>query len=134
MSEKEKDVETTVIEMPCEVAAKLVIPSIRASIAYVLVNEFKLSKYTAARLLGLTPAAINNYISGKRGDRYMKTLIEDERYLNKVKEAAKLILNYQGRTSELEFDEFMKKYQQAMCGICSEVNEVAHKHGCPYKH
>ncbi|MGC8572414.1 MAG: transcriptional regulator [Caldisphaera sp.] len=133
MSKNTENTETITIEMPCEIAAKLVIPSIRASIAYVLVNDFKLSKYTAARMLGLTPAAINNYISGKRGDRYMKILIEDERYLNKVKEAAKLILNFQGRSEE-EIDDFMRKYQQAMCGICSEVNEVAHKHGCPYKH
>ncbi len=131
---KEKNVEEQItIEMPCEVAARIIIPSIRASVAYILVNEFKLSKYTAARLLGLTPAAINNYISGKRGDKYMKMLTEDEKYLSKVREAAKLILIYQGKHGE-SIDEFMKKYQIAMCSICSEVNEVAHKYGCPYKH
>ena len=130
---KEKSVEEITIEMPCEVAARIVIPSIRASVAYILVNEFKLSKYTAARMLGLTPAAINNYISGKRGDRYMKMLTEDEKYLNKVREAARLILAYQGKSGE-SMDEFMRKYQIAMCSICSEVNEVAHKYGCPYKH
>ncbi|MGC8566157.1 MAG: transcriptional regulator [Caldisphaera sp.] len=129
----EKQIEMMTIEMPCEIAAKMVIPSIRASVAYVLVNEFKLSKYTVARLLGLTPAAINNYMSGKRGDKYMKILLENEIYLSKVEEVAKLILNFHGE-SKNDMDLFLKRYQEAMCSICSQVNEVAAKHGCPYRH
>ncbi|MDP8003518.1 MAG: transcriptional regulator, partial [Caldisphaera sp.] len=103
----EKQIEMMTIEMPCEIAAKMVIPSIRASVAYVLVNEFKLSKYTVARLLGLTPAAINNYMSGKRGDKYMKILLENEIYLSKVEEVAKLILNFHGE-SKNDMDLFLK--------------------------
>lgn len=114
------------IRQPCEVAAKEVMPSIRASIAYVLVNEFKLSKYEAARLLGLTPAAVSNYIEGRRGEKYMAKILGDKAKADKIREAAMIILAYQSDARSSE------RFQNITCAICSSVNEVAQTYGCHY--
>ncbi|MEB2793612.1 MAG: transcriptional regulator [Caldisphaeraceae archaeon] len=119
------------MEMPCEVAARMIIPSIRASIAYILVKEFGLSKYTAAKLLDLTPAAINNYISGKRGDRFMKSFLENKVYLEKIRYMAMLILKLHS-DSKVDREAILNAYQDSICDVCSRVNEIAIKRGCPY--
>lgn len=111
---------------PCEVAAKEVMPSIRASIAYVLVNEFKLSKYEAAKLLGLTPAAVSNYIDGRRGEKYVMKILNDKANSEKVRHAALLIL------TQPQDPIVAERFQDITCSICSSVNEVAQNYGCHY--
>lgn len=56
------------LEAPCEAAVKKYIPSIRASVAVILVKDYKVSVYRTAKLLGLTPAAVGNYLRGVRGN------------------------------------------------------------------
>ncbi|MCD6113713.1 MAG: hypothetical protein J7J78_00240 [Thermoprotei archaeon] len=55
------------LEMPCEIVAKKLMPTIRALIAEVLVKKYGFTIYETAKILGLTPAAISNYLLGKRG-------------------------------------------------------------------
>ena len=61
------------IYLPCEEYVKVMLPALRAALALILINDFKLSLYKAAKLLGVTPATITNYLQGRRGKR---TLIE----------------------------------------------------------
>jgi len=114
------------LQSPCEVAAREVMPSIRASIAYVLTTEMRLSKYEAARLLGLTPAAISNYLERKRGDKYFDQIVKDPRSMAMVKEAAGLVL-------AAWFDErASQQFQYITCAICSGINEAAKRYGCHF--
>ncbi len=114
------------LQSPCEVAAREVMPSIRASIAYVLTTEMGLSKYEAARLLGLTPAAISNYLERKRGDKYFDQIVKDPRSMAMVKEAAGLVL-------AAWFDErASQQFQYITCAICSGINEAAKRYGCHF--
>jgi len=114
------------LQSPCEVAAREVMPSIRASIAYVLTTEMGLSKYEAARLLGLTPAAISNYLERKRGDKYFDQIVKDPRSMAMVKEAAGLVL-------AAWFDErASQQFQYITCAICSSINEAAKRYGCQF--
>jgi len=114
------------LQSPCEVAAREVMPSIRASIAYVLTTEMRLSKYEAARLLGLTPAAISNYLERKRGDKYFDQIVKDPRSMAMVKEAAGLVL-------AAWFDErASQQFQYITCAICSSINEAAKRYGCHF--
>ncbi len=115
------------ILLPCEYAVKSVIPSIRASIARVLVEDFKMSRYSAAKVLRTSPAAITNYLEKRRGDRYVDTILGSEELRRLViKSAEKLIIIHEkeGREAYIE-------YQKALCMICSRVNEVAIEMGCP---
>ncbi|BCU68583.1 transcriptional regulator [Sulfolobales archaeon HS-7] len=63
--------------LSCELAAKSLLPAIRAIMAERLVNDRHLPLYTASKLLGLTPAAISNYVKNKRGNK-IRTLLESD--------------------------------------------------------
>jgi predicted transcriptional regulator len=69
-------------QMPCERLAKEVLPSVRSMIAKSLIEEKKVSLYSAAKLLGVTPAAISNYIRRKRGSHLLRELESDESIVN----------------------------------------------------
>jgi uncharacterized protein len=54
--------------LPSEIESKSLIPAVRAILAKVLVKEKGLKEEEVARLLGITQAAVSNYIRGTRGD------------------------------------------------------------------
>src|SRR5918912_1268380 len=54
--------------LPSEIEAKSLIPAIRAILARKLIAEYHLREELVAKVLGVTQAAISNYIRGTRGD------------------------------------------------------------------
>jgi predicted transcriptional regulator len=54
--------------LPSEIEAKSLIPAIRAILAKKLVNEYEMKEEIVARVLGVTQAAVSNYLRGTRGD------------------------------------------------------------------
>ena len=54
--------------LPSEIESKLLIPAIRAILSKELVIEKGLKEEEVARLLGITQAAVSNYLRGTRGD------------------------------------------------------------------
>lgn len=54
--------------LPAEIEAKSLIPAIRAILAKKLITEHKMKEEVVAKVLGVTQAAISNYIRGTRGD------------------------------------------------------------------
>ncbi|MGD1834995.1 MAG: transcriptional regulator [Nitrososphaeraceae archaeon] len=54
--------------LPAEIEAKSLIPAIRAILAKKLINEYKMKEEIVAKVLGVTQAAISNYVRGTRGD------------------------------------------------------------------
>ncbi len=71
----------------CEVYTQRILPALRALIAKILVQEHKLSQVDAAKLLEVTQASINYYISGKRG----KQVLEELEKIPEVRERARTI-------------------------------------------
>ncbi len=53
--------------LPDELVAKLAIPAIRALIARRLMSVYGLTQKQVADKLGITQAAVSNYVNGKRG-------------------------------------------------------------------
>lgn len=68
----------------CEYMMWSGLPVIRKGIAESMINDFGLSQKEAAEQLGLTPAAVCQYVSNKRG----KVDISDESVLNEIKISA----------------------------------------------
>ncbi len=63
--------------LPSEIESKTLIPAIRAIISRKLVNDYSMKEEDVARLLGITQAAVSNYIRGTRGDaELVKKLID----------------------------------------------------------
>jgi predicted transcriptional regulator len=54
--------------LPSEIESKLLIPAVRAILSKELVIEKGLKEEEVAKLLGITQAAVSNYLRGTRGD------------------------------------------------------------------
>lgn len=53
--------------LPAEIEARTSVPAIRALVARKLTNEHHLAQQQVANLLGITQAAVSNYLRGRRG-------------------------------------------------------------------
>ena len=84
--------------MPCEVAVKSVVPSIRSAIAKELTETYGLKQKEVAHLLGVTQTAVSKYTRHVRGTVLEIEGIEEVRPI--VKETVVLLAN--GRISRYE--------------------------------
>ena len=76
---------------PCEYMMWNGVPVIRKEIAESMVNDFDLSQKEAAEKLGITPAAVCQYLSKKRG----KIKIVDKIVLKEIKISANRIIKHE---------------------------------------
>jgi len=54
--------------LPAEIESKTLIPALRAILAKDLANKYHIREDEISKMLGVTQAAISNYIRGTRGD------------------------------------------------------------------
>ena len=59
---------SNIMLLPSEIEAKSLIPAIRAILAKKLIIEYDLKEEVVANVLGITQAAVSNYLRGTRGD------------------------------------------------------------------
>lgn len=65
--------------LPAEIESKTLIPALRAILAKKLAEEHKIREDEISKMLGVTQAAISNYIRGTRGDpKLIQKLIADK--------------------------------------------------------
>ena len=76
-------------QIPCEYIVWHVLPILRKEIAKSMIKDFGLNEKQAAENLDLTPAAVSQYLSGKRG----KIDITDDKVINQIKISTERILN-----------------------------------------
>lgn len=70
--------------LPCEIAANKIVPSIKAKLAKKL-KKSGMKQKEIARLLGVTTAAVSQYLSGKRAIRsFNKAKIERHKDICKL--------------------------------------------------
>jgi predicted transcriptional regulator len=62
--------------LPSEIEAKSLIPAVRAILAKKLIREYSLKEEDVARMLGITQAAVSNYVRGTRGDLELISKLE----------------------------------------------------------
>ena len=103
-----------ILVTPCEIAVRKYVPSIRASIANVLVKDYGLSVYRAAKILRLTPAAVSNYLLRRRGGEYVDVILSDRELYRMVAEIAERLIsdNIDGR-----------EMSHQLCIICRKLRE-----------
>ena len=93
------------LTFPCEIISWHVLPAVRREIATYLVNEKKVTRKIVAKKLGLTEAAVCQYLKHKRGGSHKF----NEHDIAKIKEMAEMLVQ-----SEKGFDK--------MCVICKEFD------------
>jgi hypothetical protein len=65
--------------LPAEIESKTLIPALRAILAKKLAEEHSVREDEISKMLGVTQAAISNYIRGTRGDpKLIQKLVSDE--------------------------------------------------------
>jgi|TARA_B100001750_G_scaffold77325_1_gene61320 predicted transcriptional regulator len=65
--------------LPAEIESKTLIPALRAIIAKSLAEKHQVREEIISKMLGVTQAAISNYIRGTRGDpELIKKLLEEK--------------------------------------------------------
>ena len=66
--------------LPAEIEAKTLIPALRAILAKTLAEKHEIREDQISKMLGVTQAAVSNYIRGTRGDPELikKLLAEDQ--------------------------------------------------------
>ena len=73
--------------LPSEIESKLLIPAVRAILSKELVIEKGLKEEEVARMLGITQAAVSNYLRGTRGDNELiSKLMSLSEIMNMIKE------------------------------------------------
>ena len=75
--------------MPQEIEVRYIIPAIRKELAKIFINEHKLNQKDAAKLLGLTEAAISQYKHSKRATE----VIFSEDIVKEIRNSAAKILS-----------------------------------------
>jgi uncharacterized protein len=65
--------------LPSEIEAKSLIPAVRAILAKKLIEEYSLKEEDVAKDLGITQAAVSNYVRGTRGDIELISKLESVR-------------------------------------------------------
>lgn len=74
--------------MPQEIEVWYLIPALRRELARIFIRDYGLSQKKAAEILGMTGAAISQYLSSKRGSEIRFSKKE----LDSIKKAAKAII------------------------------------------
>ena len=65
--------------LPAEIESKSLIPALRAILAKDLANKYHIREDEISKMLGVTQAAISNYIRGTRGDpKLIEKLLGDK--------------------------------------------------------
>ena len=65
--------------LPAEIESKSLIPALRAILAKDLANNYNIREDEISKMLGVTQAAVSNYIRGTRGDpKLIEKLLEDK--------------------------------------------------------
>ncbi len=97
---------------PCELIVRYVLPTFRSLVVKKLVEEYKFSQVVAAKKMGITQAAVSQYLNFKRGERIMKRLEKAPAVKFIVDEVAKAIA-----TNSLMPTEYILKF----CKLCENL-------------
>ena len=120
--------------LPCETAAKVVIPAIRAHVARELVQSYELKQGQVAKILGITQSAVSKYTSGTRGSVLKVENIKEVQPL--LAEIVALVAD--GNVSRKDLLEKFCETCQAvrrtgsMCPLCEKIDESIKVQSCSF--
>ncbi|MCD6195722.1 MAG: helix-turn-helix domain-containing protein [Staphylothermus sp.] len=100
---------------PCEVIGKKILPLIRSYVARELIEKYKFTQIEVAKKLGITQAAVSQYLHHKRGAKSMK----------EFKEVIPLIEEYSKKLAEKIVVNNISQREIIMeiCKICATIRE-----------
>ncbi len=70
--------------LPAEIESKTMIPALRAILAKKLANQHKIREDEISKMLGVTQAAVSNYIRGTRGDPKLISQLSSQKQIGEM--------------------------------------------------
>jgi predicted transcriptional regulator len=99
-------------KLPCELIIWYVLPDFRNEISRTLLDEYDYKQVEIAKTLGVTKAAVNQYLSSKRGDNFF-SLIKDKKTKNMImKEIKKSTASIVNEQSTIDIE---------LCRLCNVI-------------
>jgi predicted transcriptional regulator len=114
------------MKVPCELIVRVVLPTIRASMAMELVEKHGLSQKEAAEILGITTAAVSQYLSRKRATSRDREVFKSEEFDEAVRRAAEAIALGPGEVEAMrEICRCCRKMREEglLCGLHEEMSQ-----------
>lgn len=103
------------LKMPQEIEVWYILPAIRKELAKSLIKDYKLSQRETAKRIGLTEAAVSQYIKEKRG----KDIKFNDNILKEIRSSAKVIA---------EKEELFMHEIQRLCNLNSVKKTICYLH------
>lgn len=118
--------------MPCEVAVKSVVPSIRAFVATELTQSYNMKQNDVAELLGITQTAVSKYTTQVRGATLK--INQTEEIQSMMKKIANQLANGEIKRQDLaiKFCEVCKTVRKTgiMCNLCKRSDPTINVKTC----
>ncbi len=110
----------TIMQTPTEIMYWEILPAIRSSFVFEMKEEHNLKQKEIAEVLGVTPAAISQYLNQKRG-----TYEFSKPFKEKIKISVLEILSKKSTPFE-ETNKLIAQFQKSkdLCLICSHKNNL----------
>ena len=103
--------------MPQEIEVRYILPAIRRELARIFIKEHNLNQKEAARLLGLTEAAVSQYQHSKRA----KEVVFSESVIEEIKKSAEKIKSDKNPRQKLIGEMYrisnLTKVRQILCDL-----------------
>jgi len=121
--------------LPSEIEAKSLIPAIRAILAKKLIKEYKMKEEIVGKVLGVTQAAISNYVRGIRGDiELIDKLLSVPEVMRKVDDIAQDLVSNKAYTPStmakfVELCNFMR-YSFIICEVHHKIESNIDEQVC----
>lgn len=112
---------------PCTVVVLYLLPALRTLIMRDLVERHGLKKIEASRKMELTPAAITQYLKGKRGIAFLEEISRSNRARELISEIAEALAR-----EEMHSEDLIEK----ICMACNEIRSqgiICQTHKKEYK-
>jgi len=106
--------------LPQEIEVWYIIPAVRKELAKLLVKRHKLSYEKAGNILGISKAAVSQYLSNKRAN---KIKLSEEIKKEIVKSAKKIMKDDKVVISEMQNILRIMKIKKCSCDVCKKFNK-----------
>ena len=97
---------------PCVTVVKYLLPAIRVLVMKELMEKHSMRKIDASAKMDLTPAAISQYIKGKRGGIFIDKIEQSEESMEMVSELSEILARN---------DAPLENVIERLCGICFTI-------------
>lgn len=117
--------------LPQEIEVWYIIPAVRKELAKLLTRQYEMSYERAGKILGISKAAISQYLSNKRANK-VKLNVEVKKEIEK---SAKLITKDQKNVlGEIQRILRYIKIKNCLCSVCKKYNkDILNYCGCKSK-